>query len=57
MSNMCRFSIPSFRSNIYYDAIFEESVKDPLQHLKEFIDQCFEKSRMVIITYYNNYFK
>lgn len=35
-----KFSMPCFRSNLYYDVIFEDAIGNNYQHLKEFIDQC-----------------
>ncbi|XP_012270976.1 ATP-dependent DNA helicase Q5 [Orussus abietinus] len=32
------FSVPIFRSNLYYDVWFLDSMKDPFQHLKKFIE-------------------
>lgn len=34
------FSTPCFRSNLFYDVIFDDSIGNSYQHLKEFIDQC-----------------
>lgn len=35
-----KFSTPCFRPNLFYDVIFQDSLTNPYQHLKEFIDQC-----------------
>lgn len=35
-----KFSTPCFRSNLYYDVIFDDTVVNSYKHLKDFIDQC-----------------
>lgn len=35
-----KFTTPCFRSNLFYDVIFDDSIKNSYQHLKDFIDQC-----------------
>ncbi|XP_050435880.1 ATP-dependent DNA helicase Q5 isoform X2 [Adelges cooleyi] len=35
-----KFTTPCFRSNLYYDVIFDDTISNSYQHLKEFIDQC-----------------
>lgn len=35
------FSTPCFRSNLFYDVVFDDTIGNSYQHLKEFIDQCF----------------
>lgn len=35
-----KFSTPCFRSNLYYDVVFDDAIGNSYQHLKEFIDQC-----------------
>uniref|UniRef100_A0A2S2P906 DNA 3'-5' helicase n=1 Tax=Schizaphis graminum TaxID=13262 RepID=A0A2S2P906_SCHGA len=35
-----KFSTPCFRSNLFYDVIFDDSIGNSYQHLKDFIDQC-----------------
>uniref|UniRef100_A0A2S2QW87 DNA 3'-5' helicase n=1 Tax=Sipha flava TaxID=143950 RepID=A0A2S2QW87_9HEMI len=36
-----KFSTPCFRSNLFYDVIFDDTIGNSYQHLKDFIDQCF----------------
>ncbi|CAB0031491.1 unnamed protein product [Trichogramma brassicae] len=33
------FTVPVFRSNLFYDVFFIDSIPDPLEHLKQFIKQ------------------
>lgn len=35
-----KFSTPCFRSNLFYDVVFDDIIGNSYQHLKEFIDQC-----------------
>lgn len=35
-----KFSTPCFRSNLYYDVIYDDAIGNSYQHLKEFIDHC-----------------
>lgn len=40
-----KFTTPCFRSNLFYDVIFDDIIGNSYQHLKEFIDQClFEET-------------
>lgn len=32
--------MPCFRSNLFYDIIYDESIGKTYEHLKKFIDQC-----------------
>lgn len=35
-----KFTTPCFRSNLFYDIIYDDCIKNSYQHLKDFIDQC-----------------
>ncbi|VVC35974.1 Helicase, C-terminal,P-loop containing nucleoside triphosphate hydrolase,ATP-dependent DNA [Cinara cedri] len=35
-----KFSTPCFRANLFYDVIFDDTIGNSYQHLKEFIDLC-----------------
>lgn len=37
---VAKFSTSCFRSNLFYDVIFDNTIVDSYQHLKDFIDQC-----------------
>ncbi|KAF0773619.1 ATP-dependent DNA helicase Q5-like [Aphis craccivora] len=37
---VAKFTTPCFRSNLFYDVIFDDSIGNSYQHLKDFIDQC-----------------
>lgn len=35
-----KFTTPCFRSNLFYDVIFDDSIRNSYTHLKEFVDLC-----------------
>lgn len=39
MKNPLMFSGPVFRANLYYDVCFIETITDPLDHLRKFIEK------------------
>lgn len=39
MKNPVDFSTPVFRSNLYYDVWFSDTIPDPFEHLKQFINE------------------
>lgn len=41
--NLSTFKTPCFRNNLYYDVIFQNSIKNEYEHLKDFITTSFGK--------------
>ncbi|XP_048511186.1 ATP-dependent DNA helicase Q-like 3 isoform X2 [Athalia rosae] len=42
MQNPQRFVLPVFRNNLYYDLMFMETLSNPLEHLKDFINKALD---------------
>lgn len=42
-SPVATFKVPCFRSNLYYDVVFSDTMEDPCEDLKEFIDESLEE--------------
>lgn len=38
------FKLPCFRSNLFYDVVFKETVPDDFKHLKEYVLRCMGQS-------------
>ena len=35
-----KISTPCFRSNVFYDVIYDDAIENSYQHLKEFVSLC-----------------
>lgn len=42
-----KFTTPCFRSNLFYDVIFDDNIRNSFLHLKEFIDQCLNDTEFL----------
>ncbi|KAF4532052.1 hypothetical protein B566_EDAN016124 [Ephemera danica] len=38
---VARFKVPCFRSNLYYDVVFSDTMEDPCENLKDYIQESF----------------